>query len=145
MTKFVENAPGNFRVISILAIVWMALGCLSYIMHVTLSPEAIAALPKGQAELIRTTPSWYYALFGIATWGGLAGAIALLLKRRFAVPLLLISWVAAALQFAYNFLVQDGWRLLGGFSGAIMPFAIVGLGIFFWNYARGAAAKGWIR
>lgn len=144
MTRFAEDMPGSFRVVSVLAIIWMVLGCLSYLMHVTMSAEDIAALPAGQAEMMRTTPSFVYALFGIATWGGLIGAILLFMKRRIAVPILLVSWIAAALQFLYVFTAQDGLRLVG-WSGTLMPIVIVGLGIFFWNYAKGAAAKGWLR
>lgn len=144
MTRFSEDMPGSFRIVSILAILWMIMGCISYWMHVTMSPEAINALPAGQAEMMRTTPPFVYALFGIATWGGLVGAILLFMKRRLAVPVLLVSWIAALLQFTYVFTAMHGIKLVG-WSGLIFPVIIIALGIFFWNYAKGAAAKGWLR
>ncbi len=144
MTRFAEDIPGSFRVVSILAVIWMVLGCLSYLMHVTMAPADIAQLPPGQAELMRTTPPVVYALFGIATWGGLIGAVLMLMKRRLAVPVLLASWIAALLQFGYVFTMLNGIKLLG-WGGTVFPIVIVGLGIFFWNYAKGAEQKGWLR
>lgn len=145
MTKFAEEIPGSFRIVAILAILWMLAGCASYIMHVTMTPADIAALPQGQQTFMNNSPSWVYALFGIATWGGLAGAVLLLMKRRLAVTLLLVSLVAAVLQVLANYFVQDAWNLLGGATSLFMPVLIVGLGFFFWNYAKGAAAKGWLK
>ena len=145
MTKFSEDIPGSFRIIAILAIVWMLAGCASYYMHVTMTPADIAALPQGQQTFMNNSPSWVYALFGIASWGGLAGAVLLFMKRRLAVPLLLVSLVAAVLQVLANYFVQDAWNLLGGPVSLFMPVLIIGLGLFFWDYARTSAAKGWLK
>lgn len=136
--------PLSFRLIAISSVVWMLFGVASYLMHVMMTPEQITALPPPQAELMRAMPSWLYGLFAIATWGGLAGAIALLLRRRIAVPLLLLSWIAAAAQFGYTFLGLPAYRLLGA-SGMIFPLIIVALGVAYWLFARTAAAKGWLR
>ena len=144
MARFAEDIPGSFRIITVLAVIWMAFGCMSYVMHVTMTPETIAALPAAQSELMRSTPAWLYGVFAIAVWVGLAGAVMLFMKRRIAVSLLLVSWVAAAIQFGYTYAALNAWSLLGP-SGAILPAIIVLLGFFFWNYAKGAAAKGWIR
>ena len=145
MTKFSEDIPGSFRIVAILAIVWMLAGCASYYMHVTMTPADIAALPQGQQTFMNNSPSWVYALFGIASWGGLAGAVLLFMKRRLAVPLLLVSLVAAVLQVLANYFVQDAWNLLGGPVSLFMPVLIIGLGLFFWDYARTSAAKGWLK
>ena len=145
MTKFSEDIPGSFRIVAILAIVWMLAGCASYYMHVTMTPADIAALPQGQQTFMNNSPSWVYALFGIASWGGLAGAVLLFMKRRLAVPLLLVSLVAAVLQVLANYFVQDAWNLLGGPVSLFMPVLIIGLGLFFWDYARTSAAKGWLQ
>lgn len=94
---------------------------------------------------MNATPAWLNGLFGIATWGGLAGAVLLFMKRRLAVTLLLVSLIAAILQFGSAYLMFDMWNLLGGISSAFMPALVIILGLFFWNYAKGAAAKGWLK
>lgn len=144
MTQFQKPVPGTFRIVSILAVIWMLFGCLSYLGHVTMSAETIASLPPGQAEMMRTTPAWVYGLFAIATWSGLAGAVLLFFKRRIAVPLLLLSLVAAVAQFASIYLLYDALRLTGT-AGVIFPVLIIALGFFFWTYARSAAANGWLK
>ncbi len=144
MSQFRRPLPGSFRVIAIMAVVWMAFGCLSYLMHVTMSPEAIASLPQGQQDYMKLTPSWLYALFAIATWGGLAGALLLLFRKQLSVWLLLISWLAAAAHMGLGYFMLPGFELLGGVRGLIMPVIIVALGIAFWRYAKGAAREGWL-
>lgn len=145
MSEFdATQPPTSFRITSIICIVWMLLGCASYLMHVTMTPESMAALPPAQADLMRATPAWVYAFFAIGTWGGLAGAIALFLRKRMAVLLLLVSLVAILVQFGYVYFGMNALGLLGA-SSAAFPALIIILGIAFWLYARSADSKGWLR
>ena len=64
------------------------------------------------------TPTWMVAAYAIAVWVGLAGALLLLLRRKLAVPLLLVSLIAVIVQFSGLFLVPatapDGARQRAG-------------------------------
>ena len=51
------------------------------------------------------TPPWMVAAYAIAVWVGLAGAALLLMRRKLAVPLLLVSLVAVVVQFGGLLLV----------------------------------------
>ncbi len=144
MTQFQTNPPPSFRIVAIMAVVWMAFGCMSYLMHVRMGPEAVATLPQGQQQFMAMMPGWLYALFAVATWSGLIGAVLMLLRKRLAVPFLLVSWIAAAAQMVGSYMVLPGLELLGGPRALIMPVIIVALGIIFWRYAMRGAAKGWL-
>ena len=140
MAQFQKPVPAHLRIVGILSIIWMVFGCLSYLYDVTLSPEQLAALPADQVAVMQATPSWIYALFAIATWGGLIGAVLLFLKKRAAVLLLLISWVAALAQFGGLFLTVPK----AAATGTVIPALIISLGIAFWWYARKADKEGWL-
>ncbi|HXH01309.1 MAG TPA: hypothetical protein VNI56_03865 [Xanthomonadaceae bacterium] len=129
---------------AILALLWTLMGVASYLFHVTLSPEAIAALPAGQARLMNMTPAWVNGAFAIATWSGLLGAIGLLLRRRWARGLFVLSLIALLIQFGWVFLVARGHELMGP-SSALFPAIIAALGIILIWFASDAAKRGWLR
>ena len=70
---------GWFKYGAIASVVFMALGCASYIYHVTVD---VAGLPLDQRAMMEAVPTWMNAAFAIAVWVGLAGSVMLLLRRK---------------------------------------------------------------
>ncbi|MEO5578336.1 MAG: hypothetical protein ABIR25_04710, partial [Sphingomicrobium sp.] len=94
--------PAWFWIGAGLALVWEAIGGFMYISQVTADP---ATLPLDQRAMIEAAPMWMTAAFAVSVWSGLAGAALLLMRRKLAVPLLLVSLVAVAIQFSALLLV----------------------------------------
>ncbi|MCJ8159538.1 hypothetical protein [Sphingomonas sp. LaA6.9] len=138
------KAPIWFWVVAVLGLLWELMGVGSYLYHVTLSPEGLAALPQGQRDLMNATPVWVTAAFAIAVFSGLAGGLGLVLRRRWARPLLVLSVVAAILQFGWVFLVFRAHETLGPSSAAFPAFIIV-MGVFLAWFAGHATKRGWLR
>ena len=86
-------------------------------------------------------PTWVVAAWAIAVWGGVLGAILLVLRKRLAAPVFLVSFLAMVVTSVYNFLLSDGAAIMGGgamaFSAVIFVFALA-----LWLYARAMAARG---
>ncbi|MEG3049898.1 MAG: hypothetical protein RR792_06910, partial [Thermomonas sp.] len=82
--------------------------------------------------------------FAIATIGGVLGSLGLLLGKRWAVPVLLLSLLAILAQFGSIYAITPTWALTG-IAGAVLPLCIALFGLFLWHYARKAAARGWLR
>lgn len=133
-----------FWIVAVLAVLWELTGVASYLYHVTMTPAAIDALPAGEAELMRITPAWINGVFAVAVWSGLLGGIALLLRRRWARPLLLVSVIAAAIQFGYIFSLGRGFETVGT-QGAVFPVVIVLIGALLVWLAGFAGKRGWLR
>lgn len=138
-----NKLPTSFRVLAILAVLWNALGIVAYLMEVTMSPESLAALPPEQRELYETTPGWVTGAFAIAVFSGFAGSIALAMRRGVALPLLVISLVAAVLQMAYQFGVAKVASIMGPAS-MIMPAVIILIGAGLVWLCWHARRRGWI-
>lgn len=136
--------PAWFWVVAILALIWELFGVASYLYHVTLSADALQALPEGQRRLMEITPAWVNAAFAIATWGGLLGALGLVLRRKWARSLLLVSVLAIVVQFSWVFLVGKATELIGP-SAAVFPAFILAVGLFLWWFAGLATRRGWLR
>src|SRR5215213_9122397 len=85
------------------AFLFMALGCLAYVMHVAVDP---ATLPPDQRNALLAEPAWVTAAYAITVWTGLGGTILLLLRRRLAETVSLTSLVALAVWIAGMALVE---------------------------------------
>src|SRR5574338_855577 len=73
------------------SLLFMGLGCISYLMHVLANP---ATMPLDQRAAYEAEPVWVTGAYAVAVWVGLAGTVLLVLKRRIAEWLLLVSLIA---------------------------------------------------
>jgi hypothetical protein len=136
--------PSWYRPAAIVAVLWELMGVASYLYHVSLSPEAIAALPPGQATLMTITPAWVNGAFAIATFGGLLGALGLVLRRRWARALLIVSLIAVIIQFGWTFAVGKAHELIGPSAAGFPAFIILVAILLVW-FAGVATRRGWLR
>lgn len=135
--------PKSFWVVAILALLWNLIGTAMFYLQVSMTPEQLAALPAPQREVCEATPAWLYGLFGIAVTGGVLGSLGLLLKKKWAAALFLISLLAVVAQTVATFVVTPAWSAFGA-AGLVMPVIVLAIAIFLWRYSRQAAAKGWL-
>ncbi len=133
----------SFWIISVLALLWNLMGVMAYIMHVTMTPEAIQALPAEEQQLYTNIPVWATAAFAIAVWGSTLGCVLLLLRKKLATPVLIVSFVAILVQMIHQLFISKSIEVYGP-GGAVMPVMIIVIGAFLIWYARKATAKGWL-
>ena len=144
MSENGTGIPGWFKVVAIIALVWNLLGVMAYIMQVTMSEEALAALPPEQAEVMMNTPAWATAGYALAVWFGALGSLFLILKRKIATPILIISLVGIVIQQYHSFFVIDGIEIYGA-TAAVFPLIVLAVGLYLPYLSRSATAKGWLR
>jgi hypothetical protein len=126
---------------AIASLLFMALGCAIYVMHVTADP---AALPLDQRAAYAAEPAWVTALNAVAVWVGLIGAVLLVLKRRLAEALLLVSFIATLLWLAGLLLVPALRDALSTNDVAVAVIVTLITGTI-WSFARHSRQRGWLR
>ncbi|RZA12186.1 MAG: hypothetical protein EOP93_22325 [Lysobacteraceae bacterium] len=136
--------PMGFRVGAVVALLWNLLGLVMFWKEMTLTPATVAALPAAQQPIHAAMPSWVYGFFAIAVFAGLAGAVGLLLARRWAVPLMLLSFLGVTLQMASAYATTPVWALTGA-AGVLPPLVLVVACLLLWLFARYARGRGWLR
>jgi hypothetical protein len=136
------KAPRWFWIAAIVALLWSLIGVASYVADVTMSEEALRKLPPAQQQIYDARPAWIVGVYAIAVLSALAGACALLLRRRVATTLFAISLVAVVVQFASVFALGAIAAL--GWSAAIFPAFIALAGGAMLQLAKTAAGRGWI-
>lgn len=135
------SPPAWFWILAIAALLFEAAGAYLFGNSLTLDP---ATLPGDQRSIFEATPKWMAFAWGVAIATGLIGALLLLLRRRFAQPLLLISWLAVAVQFSGLFLVRQ-LRELTPEDHLLVPVVILLLAYGVWQLSLLANKRGWLR
>lgn len=138
------GVPAWYWAVAILALLWTLMGCFAYLSQVMMSPAEMAKLPQEQQDIWEAMPGWVTALYALAVWMGLAGAVCLLLRREFAETLFFTSLAAAIIQFGWVFLATDILRTIGP-SSTLFPLFIIVVGAALVWFARMAKTRGWIR
>jgi hypothetical protein len=135
------SAPSWFALAAIAAVLFEAFGVYTYLVQVMTDPQS---LPIDQRDLVLAMPGWMTAAYAVAVWAGLGGALMLLMRRRLAMPLLLVSLLAALAQFS-ALLVAPGLRNLVGSDDLLVPFLILVVCYLIWHLAWQARRWGWLR
>ncbi|WP_339661629.1 hypothetical protein [uncultured Polaribacter sp.] len=125
-----------FWVISVLALLWNLIGVMAYLTRAFITDEMIATLPEPQqAEFAVVYPAWVTAAFALAVFCGALGTIALLIRKKWATNLFLISAIAAFVQHVYIFLNVE-------VNSFIMPVLVLLICVFLFWYTKKCADDG---
>ncbi|WP_162314440.1 hypothetical protein [Pseudoxanthomonas yeongjuensis] len=142
-TASVSPRRWTFWVIAFVALVWNLIGLAMFVVQVRLTPAMVAAMPAAQQQVHAATPPWVDIAFGVAVVFGVLGSLALLLRKRLAPPLFMVSLLAIVVQVAGIFVATPAWQAYGP-AGLAMPAMLVVIAVYLYGYARTAAAKGWL-
>jgi hypothetical protein len=138
-----KKPPTWYWVVSIILLLWMLVGILAFVMDLMSTPESIAAAYSAeQLQLYNARPSWLMYVYGLATISGLIGAVGLLMRKAWAIPALLVSFITVIFQMGYTLFGLDAIGILGAATAVPFPVVICVLGGFAWWFARMAKGKG---
>ena len=145
MTNNVSTKPPAwFWIVSVVALLWNLMGAMAYLAQAFITDEGKAMLPSDQLELMENTPAWATAAFAIAVWAGVLGSIGLLVRKKWARPVLLLSLFGILVQMAYAFFMTNAAEVYGTAQGVVMPLLLIGIGIGLVLFAKSSQTKGWI-
>lgn len=129
---------------AIVSLFWNAMGVWSFVTNWQMSKTGYAGLPDVQRALWSGMPVWTWIAFGLAVGCGTLAAIALLLRKRLAAPLFLISFLAILVQFSWPIFMTDAFSKMGA-ELVTFPTILVLFGALQWHLARRWAARGWLK
>lgn len=134
----------TFWIIAIIAFIWNSMGVMAYLGQAFMTDEAKTILPEAERELYENRPAWATAAFAIAVFGGFLGSLALLLRKKVAKLLFLVSLIGIFIQMTYNFVIINSLEIYGP-GGLIMPAMIIVIGIFLYLYSKKAIINHWLK
>jgi hypothetical protein len=133
--------PAWFWIVAVLALLWEAMGCFSYLGEAGMVAAAMMKHTPEQEAVWGTMPVWAWCAFAIAVWVGLAGALLLLLRMRLARVAFMVSLLAVIVQFGWAYLMGGAMRM----GPPIMPIVIILIGVALVWFSDMAAKRGWLR
>jgi hypothetical protein len=136
--------PAWFWIVSVVLALWGAMGVWAWYTQITLGAAAMGPVDDWSTRYYAALPVWYNYVYGISVWGGLLGALALLLRERRSIILFWISLIGIVLMFGYAFAATDLIAHKGAANVFPFPLFIAAVAIFQIWLAKTAAAKGWI-
>jgi len=136
------RTPRHLWVIGVIALLWNAMGAFDYVMTETRNTAYMSGFTPEQLAFFYGIPAWVVAAWAIAVWGGVLGALLLLLRRRLAVWVFLISFVGLIITTFRNYVLSNGLEIFGdaasrGFTAVIF---VIALGLLL--YARAMSKRG---
>lgn len=124
------RTPWHLWVIGVIALLWNSMGAFDYLMTQTRNEAYMGNFTAEQLEFFYNLPTWVVAAWAIAVWGGVVGSLTLLLRKRFAVQVYLVSLIAMVITTIHNYLLANGLEVMGDmfsliFTGAIFLIALI--------------------
>jgi hypothetical protein len=133
-----------FWIISIVALLWNLMGVIAYLMEAYMKDEVMAGYSEAQREIFASQPAWITGAFATAVFAGAIGCIALLLRKKWAGPVLMISLLAVLARTIYFFFMTDGTEVFDVVEGTVLPILTVVIAAGLVIFSRVSKDRLWI-
>jgi len=136
--------PTWFWVVSIIALLWNLMGVFNYLNQAFNQQAILETLDQAQREAFEGIPAWATAAFALAVFSGTLACIGLLLRKKWARPLFILSLLAAVVQFIHWLFISNAVEAFGPSTYA-MPVIVIIIGIYLILFSKKGIEKGWLK
>jgi hypothetical protein len=146
MSDDINNKPSTaYWIIAATLLAWNLLGLYMYYGQSTATPESFASAgySADQVNCVMAEPVWAHAAYAIAVNAGVLGAILLLLRKAWAVPLFVLSLIGALLQDLDAYVLRSALDYFDAVWLTI-PIVVLVICVFEIWYSNRAKSKGWL-
>lgn len=128
----------SFWVIGVIALIWNVMSCMNFFMQ--RNPAALANYSESARAIVEGRQLWATIAFAVAVFGGALGALLLLMKKKAAIPVFVLSLIGILIQTIHSFTAASlGAKEIGGY--VVMPIVVAGFLIWYAKYAK---TQSWI-
>ncbi len=134
------KAPWHLWLIGVIAVLFNSIGVFDFVMAMAKGEQymASAGMTPDQIAHYRDMPAWMTAVWAIGVWSAFLASILLLLRRKLAFPIFVLSLAAFLLSLLYTYVLTDGGAVMGKQMAITSAVIAILLLIFSWySYAMG--------
>ncbi len=124
-TRAGRATPVHLWIVGLLALLWNAFGCYDYLMTETGNAAYLANYAPDQLAYFNSLPGWLVAPWALGVWGGLIGAVLLLMRSRYAVWTFALSLLGCIAVVAYEMVATTMPASMTEGMMGIMPWIII--------------------
>lgn len=144
------RTPVHLWIVGIVALIWNAIGCYDYLMTRMRDTDYLQSMmptvdPNAILAWVDAFPVWAQFGWGLGVWGGLIGALLLLVRSRWAVWAFGLSLIGAVLGLGYQIVSAPPLPGAEGAMFEVMPYMIIAIAVALFLYARAQEKKGVLR
>ena len=144
------RTPAHLWIVGLLSILWGCFGGYDYTMSHMRDVKYIASSmpgvdPNAALAWMDAFPMYAKIGWGLGVWGGLLGAILLLMRSRYALWAFAVSMVGVVLSIGWQITMAP--PLAGGDTAAskLIPYVVIVIGLFQLWYSWTMEKKGVLR
>lgn len=134
--------PKHLWVVGIMSLLWNAMGAFDYLMTQTQNENYMAKFTPEQLEYFYGFPTWVEASWAIAIWASVAGSVFLLLGKKVAEWLFLVSLLAMVVTTVHNYALSNGLEVMGDAISIIFSIIIAIISVALYLYSKAMSARG---
>lgn len=138
------KTPKHLWIFGALALLWNGGGAFDYLMTETRNEAYMGQFTPEQLELFYGFPPAMVAFWAIAVWGGVLGAILLLMRRKLAFGVLAVAFAAMVVTAIYQYGFTNAAAVMGP-GGVVFTVVIFVVSLLLVIYAKRMAARGVLR
>ena len=136
-----EATPKHLWIIGIITLLWNMMGAYDYLMTQTRSEAYMAQFEPAQLEYFFNFPTWLVFFWALAVWSSILGSILLLMRKRLAVPVFMVSLGSMVITAIYNFGFSAGMEMMG-VTGLVFTLVIFCVALGLLLYSRAMRMRG---
>ena len=146
MTNASVKTPWHIWLVGLFAVLFNFIGVFDFVMSMFQGAKylASAGMTPDQIDHYQQMPSWMMFVWAVGVFGALLASILLLLRRKQALLVFIVSLAAFLVSILYTYVLTNGGDVMGR-QMAITSAVIAGLLIFFSWYSRAMAQRGELR
>ena len=134
-------APKHLWIIGTIALLWNMMGAFDYLMTQTENESYMAKFDPAQLDYFYNFPTWVVVFWALAVWGSVIGSVLLLLRKRLAVQVFMVSFISMVITSIYNFVLSNGMEVMGS-TGFVFTVVIFFVALGLWLYGRAMHVRG---
>ncbi len=146
MTNTSSKAPWHLWLVGVIAVLFNSIGVFDFVMVMAQGAQymASAGMKPEQIAHYQNMPGWMTAVWAIGVWSAFLASILLLMRRKLAFPVFVLSLAAFLISLVYTYVLTDGGTVMGR-QMAITSAVIAILLLFFSWYAHAMGKRGVLR
>lgn len=140
-----RSVPAHLWIVGAIALLWNAFGCFDYLMTMSGDEAYLSQFTPEMIAYWESLPAWTAGMWALGVWGGLVGALLLLMRSRYAVWAFAASLAGSAAAFGYQKILTEMPAGMVTAAMAIMPWVIILAAALQLWYSWAMAKKGVLR
>jgi hypothetical protein len=146
MTTAAVKTPWHLWLVGIVALLFNAIGVFDFVMSMAQGAayQASAGMTPDQIAHYQEMPGWMTVVWAVGVFGAFLASALLLLRRKLAGPVFVLSLAAFVVSLLYTYVLKDAGAIMGR-QMAITSAVIAALLVLFAWYSRFMTMRGLLR